>query len=608
MPGVNRFRIVNFRFDDDKKYIANELFEFDGENTLLNLENGGGKTVILQLALQVLKPNTQLGSRRFADYFKLDSGAAHIMIEWVLDGFTPEYLLTGVCFSKGTDGLRYFTYTHSYTSTNKYDIKNIPVVDAKKQVAGFSEFNRFLRELSSSSKYRINIYSRDRQKDYRQKLETYNLFTDEFDAIRIINQTEGGIEKFFESARKSRHVVEKLIIPSMPPMEGDEEGILAKTFKKHMENLKSIPIYQHRIKVYDSFLEKFRELLRSLEAHDKKVTENYSCYKDLCILENMLTILTKRLESDIARIDEDIEKAKSQIQEAKYRKDSLEYCKAMEQIQLTEDELDKLNVKLEEREGEKQALDYNIRYQYSVNNYVYLIDSRKRLIEQKTILESITKEQGELEEEYQNCLFYLKGMLEDKESFLDKDYDKLLSKRKEKENEASENDVKLYETNNERDRIKAEIAVLEDNITKDQKEIKKLTQYFWSKDTTIVFEPKESLQKMKEQGEALIKQKNQALEEKTKLQNALEDNKIKESNIRESLAGLKEKIKGVENDIQFYNDRLDQLTNQALVYEVDGNIYSESFIDKLKGKRNTTSNSLTREINRSHDMQKEVIA
>jgi hypothetical protein len=604
MPRINRFRIVNFRFDDDKKYIADELFEFDGENTLLNLENGGGKTVILQLALQVLKPNTQLGSRRFADYFKLDSGTVHIMTEWIRDGITTEYLLTGVCFAKGTDGLRYFTYTHSYTSPNKYDIKNIPVVDDKKQVAGFSEFSKFLRELSSSSRHRINIYSRDRQKDYRQKLETYNLFEDEFDAIRIINQTEGGIEKFFANAKKSRHVVEKLIIPSMPPMDGDEEGILAKTFKKHMENLKSIPVYQHRIKVYDSFLEKFKELLHDVQSYTKKVEENFAYYRNLCILENMLIILIKRLDGDIAKAEEDIEKAKSQIQEAKYRRDSLEYWKVMEQIQLTEDELEKLNINLESKADEKNKLDYDIRYQYSVNNYIDFIDNKKQLIEQKTMLESITKEQGELEEEYQNCLFYLKSMLEDRESLLDEEYNELMFKKENIEKEISEKGLSLSEIDKERDRVIKNIAVLEDNIEKTKKEIKQLTQYFWSKDTAIVFEPEESLRKMKEYGETLIKERDLALEEKTKLQNALEDNKIRESNIRESLAGLRVKAKGVENDIQSYKDRLNQLTNQALVYEVEGNIYSDSFSDKLKSKMNTTSNSLTREINRFHDMQK----
>ena len=104
LPKINRFRIVNFRYDDDRKYIANEIYEFDTKNSLINLENGGGKSVILQLALQVVLPNTNMGSRRFSDYFKVGASPTHILVEWKLDGTMGEYLLTGICVSKMQTG------------------------------------------------------------------------------------------------------------------------------------------------------------------------------------------------------------------------------------------------------------------------------------------------------------------------------------------------------------------------------------------------------------------------------------------------------------------------------------------------------------------------
>ncbi len=604
MPKINRFRIVNFRFDDDKKYIADELFEFDGKNSLINLENGGGKTVILQLALQVLQPNAQLGSRRFADYFKPNSGTVHIMTEWIQDTINPEYILTGICFAKGSDDLRYFTYIHSYTAANEYDVKNMPIVDDKKQVAQFYEFNKFLRELSASSKYRINIYSRDRQRDYSQKLETYNLFSDEFDAIRIINQTEGGIEKFFANARKSRHVIEKLIIPAMPQTEGDKEGLLAKTFKTHMENLKNIPIYQYRIKVYDSFLEKFNELLREVLNYEKKVDENFFYYKDLCILENMLVIYLKRLDLEISKAEEDIENEKNQISEMKYRKESLLYRKSMEELRSIESDHDDLIRKFNMLIEEENKLDCKIKQQYAANYYIDLVENRKRLVEQKTMLDAITKEKDELTEEYQNCLFYLKNILKEKLEYFDDQYNDLSAKKEAIENDITANAKNLAETNDERDKIKANIAVLQDNIENTQKELKKLSQYFWIKDAAFILEPEKSLKGLKHQEEDLIKGKEALSVEKANLQKSLEDNKIKESNTTASLAGLKVKVSGVENDIKAYNDRKNQLMNRAAVYEVYGDIYSESFIGKLKEKRGTTSDSIVRELNNFHDMQK----
>ena len=87
MPRINRLRIVNFRYDDDKKLISNELYEFGGKNALINLENGGGKSVILQLALQVVLPN-KYGKQKFSHYFK--TGTYHIL--WWSGGWMAQEL------------------------------------------------------------------------------------------------------------------------------------------------------------------------------------------------------------------------------------------------------------------------------------------------------------------------------------------------------------------------------------------------------------------------------------------------------------------------------------------------------------------------------------
>ena len=57
MPAIRKIRIVNFRFNDGAKLIPDEIFcteNAEGKpiDTLLNLDNGGGKSVIVQLLLQ----------------------------------------------------------------------------------------------------------------------------------------------------------------------------------------------------------------------------------------------------------------------------------------------------------------------------------------------------------------------------------------------------------------------------------------------------------------------------------------------------------------------------------------------------------------------------
>ena len=61
MPAIRKIRIVNFRFNNGAKLIPDEIFcteNAEGKpiDTLFNLDNGGGKSVIVQLLLQPICP------------------------------------------------------------------------------------------------------------------------------------------------------------------------------------------------------------------------------------------------------------------------------------------------------------------------------------------------------------------------------------------------------------------------------------------------------------------------------------------------------------------------------------------------------------------------
>ena len=86
MPKINRIRIINFSYNNDTREIPDETFRFyDGENALLNLSNGGGKTVLIQLFMQPILPDLKLQKRKMTDYFRRNSAPAYVLIEWLLD-------------------------------------------------------------------------------------------------------------------------------------------------------------------------------------------------------------------------------------------------------------------------------------------------------------------------------------------------------------------------------------------------------------------------------------------------------------------------------------------------------------------------------------------
>ena len=52
MSKINAIRLINLNYNNDSIRIADETFRMNGENTLLSLRNGGGKTVLVSVRWQ----------------------------------------------------------------------------------------------------------------------------------------------------------------------------------------------------------------------------------------------------------------------------------------------------------------------------------------------------------------------------------------------------------------------------------------------------------------------------------------------------------------------------------------------------------------------------
>ena len=83
MPAIRKIRIVNFRFNNGAKLIPDEIFcteNAEGKpiDTLFNLDNGGGKSVIVQLLLQPICPKAKVQNRNISDYFQ--KGTDHAFV------------------------------------------------------------------------------------------------------------------------------------------------------------------------------------------------------------------------------------------------------------------------------------------------------------------------------------------------------------------------------------------------------------------------------------------------------------------------------------------------------------------------------------------------
>lgn len=235
MPQICKCRIVNFRYNGGKRLIADELFDFGNElglganNALIDMANGIGKTVMVQLMLQPIIPNAKVSGRRIESYFQRPEDHCFVLLEWILDN-SNDKLVTGIAMAAGeeidmgTDNessggkgrrVRYYTFYTKESGSSEYDIAHLPL--SKKEKGAFvpASFND-IRELAKRARNHIATYSADSNRDWGKKLAEFGILQMEWHTVmEKLNVKEGGISDFFEDFKDSDDLIDKLLIPTI---------------------------------------------------------------------------------------------------------------------------------------------------------------------------------------------------------------------------------------------------------------------------------------------------------------------------------------------------------------------------------------------------------
>ena len=103
MSKINAIRLINVNYNNNAYRISDETMYFNGESTLLSLQNGGGKSVLVQMltAPFVHQRYRNTKDRLFESYFTTNK-PSFILVEWVLDQGAG-YVLTGLMVRKAQD-------------------------------------------------------------------------------------------------------------------------------------------------------------------------------------------------------------------------------------------------------------------------------------------------------------------------------------------------------------------------------------------------------------------------------------------------------------------------------------------------------------------------
>ena len=385
MPAIRKIRIVNFRFNDGAKLIPDEIFcteNAEGKpiDTLLNLDNGGGKSVIVQLLLQPVCPKAKVQNRNISDYFQKGTDHAFILIEWALDGSTNS-LLTGIALAASTTAddenesktVRYYTFMHDYTRTgDKLDLINLPLTErtgSHIRPMSFDELRKYLQNR------KVEYYPSDAQRRYQNRLEEYGILHTEWENILVrINAVEGGITKFFEEYRTADRLLDKFIIPGVMPNDTESAEALEEMFVHYAdsyagqeENLR----LQSQIKAFTEKLQGILPFMKNMwDAEDARIQAIRLLADHLFTLDHHI-----KLESEKqAQIEQTIANLKEKLHHIKVEKASEAFYLAEECFDKAYEKLEKCRLQKEDAENQRDKFAHMVKVLNAAKEHAELLE------------------------------------------------------------------------------------------------------------------------------------------------------------------------------------------------------------------------------------------
>lgn len=385
MPAIRKIRIVNFRFNDGAKLIPDEIFctenaEGKPVDTLLNLDNGGGKSVIVQLLLQPVCPKAKVQNRNISDYFQKGTDHAFVLIEWALDGSTNS-LLTGIALAASTTAddetesktIRFYTFIHDYTrSGDKLDLINLPLTErtgSHIRPMSFDDLRKYLQNK------KVEYYTSDSLRRYQKRLEEYGILHTEWENILVrINAVEGGITKFFEEYRTADRLLDKFIIPGVMPNDTTSTDELEEMFVHYAdsyagqeENLR----LQSQIKAFTEKLQEILPFMKNMwDAEDMRIQAIRLLADHLFTLDHHIKVESEKQ----SQIEQTIANLKEKLHHIKAEKASETYYLAQESFDKASTELEEYRQQKEDAENQRDKFAHLVSVLNAAKEYAELLE------------------------------------------------------------------------------------------------------------------------------------------------------------------------------------------------------------------------------------------
>jgi len=229
MSKINAVRFINLNYNNNSMRISDDTFQMQGRSTLMSLQNGGGKSVLVQMmtALFVHKRYRDAKDRPFESYFTT-SKPTFIMVEWKLDRGAG-YCLTGMMVRKSQlteddddNRLEIINFICEYIGRCEQDIYNLPVVEKRNKeivLKNYRECRQLFETYKKDYRLKFNYYDMNnsaQSKQYFDKLAEYQIYYKEWEnIIKKVNLKESGLSELFADCRDEKGLIEKWFLDAV---------------------------------------------------------------------------------------------------------------------------------------------------------------------------------------------------------------------------------------------------------------------------------------------------------------------------------------------------------------------------------------------------------
>lgn len=442
MPNINRIRVNNVKYNFGTQGYDDFSMRMYGKNTLYDLANGGGKSILMLLLLQNLIPNCTLDEKQPIEKLFRNGGGnttIHSLVEWRLDdkdikeGF--RYMTTGFCARKAKEedmegqlaiegavavenggsevpddifrqgglkgknqkdsaSIEYFNYCIFYRDYNENDIVNLPLQNNKERIT-YSGLKNYLKSLVRNN-LNLRVYIFERKGEYQRFISRYGLFESQWEIIRGINKTEGHVRTYFETQYKTtRKVVEDLLIEEIiekaflvKTEQNDVNEDMAKTLLDIRDKLVELSKKKSEIANYD----KETELMHLLEGRISSFLELYEkkdrVERTLADIYVTGKELSQHGEIQIARMEENKISLENRYQLEQKRIESLKVVKDRFEVDAIAEELRTLERHVKKAAEEQKLATAELNLKESINDYLRYLQDMAAMEENKAVIQA----------------------------------------------------------------------------------------------------------------------------------------------------------------------------------------------------------------------------